>query len=46
MILDVTSPFFQVEDRQWRSCVIEVFYRYFGALWMDEKVSDFGPKVS
>jgi hypothetical protein len=39
IVLDVTSPFFHVEGRQWRSSVIEVFYRYFGAIWMDERVS-------
>jgi len=39
IVLDVISPFFHVEDRQWRSSVIEVFYRYFGAIWMDERVS-------
>ena len=39
IILDVTSPFFRVEDRQWRSCVIDIFYRYFSALWEDDRVS-------
>lgn len=39
IILDVTNPSFHVEERQWRSSVIEVFYRYFSALWVDDKVS-------
>jgi len=39
IVLDVTSPFFHVEGQQWRSSIIEVFYRYFGAIWMDERVS-------
>ncbi|KAJ7774854.1 hypothetical protein B0H16DRAFT_1508657 [Mycena metata] len=37
IILDVTSPSFNIEGRQWRSSIIEVFYRYFLALWADEK---------
>ncbi|KAJ7172444.1 hypothetical protein C8R46DRAFT_149097 [Mycena filopes] len=37
IILDVTSPAFNIEGRQWRSSIIEVFYRYFSALWADEK---------
>ncbi|KAF7338262.1 hypothetical protein MVEN_02051500 [Mycena venus] len=37
IILDVTSPAFSIEGRQWRSSIIEVFYRYFFALWADEK---------
>ncbi|KAJ7452375.1 hypothetical protein B0H11DRAFT_2327847, partial [Mycena galericulata] len=37
IILDVTSPAFDIEGRQWRSSIIEVFYRYFSALWADEK---------
>ncbi|KAJ7449837.1 hypothetical protein FB451DRAFT_1286715 [Mycena latifolia] len=37
IILDVTSPAFNIEGRQWRSSIIEVFYRYFFALWADEK---------
>ena len=39
IILDVTNPSFHVEERQWRSSVIEVFYRYFSALWVDDKVT-------
>ncbi|KAF8964709.1 hypothetical protein BDZ97DRAFT_1815206 [Flammula alnicola] len=35
MISDVTSPAFEIEGRQWRSSVIEVFYYYFSALWAD-----------
>ncbi|KAF7294902.1 hypothetical protein MIND_01028100 [Mycena indigotica] len=37
IVLDVTSPAFYVEGRQWRSSIIEVFYRFFFALWTDEK---------
>ncbi|KAJ7109404.1 hypothetical protein C8R44DRAFT_286771 [Mycena epipterygia] len=37
IILDVTSPAFGIEGRQWRSSIVEVFYRYFFALWADEK---------
>lgn len=38
MISDVTSPAFNVEGRQWRSSVIEIFYHYFTALWADATV--------
>ena len=38
MISDVTSPAFNVEGRQWRSSVIEIFYHYFAALWADPTV--------
>ncbi|KAJ7709877.1 hypothetical protein B0H17DRAFT_1029591 [Mycena rosella] len=37
IILDVTCPAFNIEGRQWRSSIIEVFYRYFFALWADER---------
>ncbi|KAJ7219313.1 hypothetical protein GGX14DRAFT_435653 [Mycena pura] len=37
IILDVTSASFNIDGRQWRSSIIEVFYRYFVALWADEK---------
>ncbi|KAJ7063344.1 hypothetical protein C8F01DRAFT_1132647 [Mycena amicta] len=37
IILDVSSPAFNIEGRQWRSSIIEVFYRFFFALWTDEK---------
>ncbi|KAH9951250.1 hypothetical protein B0H21DRAFT_272251 [Amylocystis lapponica] len=37
IILDVTSPAFNVEDRQWRSSVIDVFYYFFSCLWTDER---------
>ncbi|KAJ7285806.1 hypothetical protein C8J57DRAFT_1431486 [Mycena rebaudengoi] len=39
IILDVTSPAFNIEGRQWRSSVTEIFYRFFFALWADEKES-------
>jgi len=41
IILDVTSPAFNIEDRQWRSSVIDVFYHYFSATWADERVGHF-----
>ncbi|KAI0748219.1 hypothetical protein C8Q80DRAFT_1104066 [Daedaleopsis nitida] len=37
VVQDVTSPAFMVEDRQWRSSVIDVFRYFFGALWEDER---------
>ncbi|KAJ3801305.1 hypothetical protein GGU11DRAFT_741651 [Lentinula aff. detonsa] len=37
IIMDVTSPAFIVEGRQWRSSIIEVFYYYFSTFWVDEK---------
>ncbi|KAK7020581.1 hypothetical protein R3P38DRAFT_3272569 [Favolaschia claudopus] len=38
IVLDATNPAFNIEDRQWRSSIIEIFYRYFSALWVDDKV--------
>ncbi|KAJ7128150.1 hypothetical protein C8R43DRAFT_957635 [Mycena crocata] len=38
IISDLTSPAFNIKGRQWRSSIIEVFYRYFFALWADEKI--------
>ncbi|KAF9482782.1 hypothetical protein BDN70DRAFT_800871 [Pholiota conissans] len=35
MISDVTSPAFNVDGRQWRSSVIQIFNSYFSALWAD-----------
>ncbi|KIJ69367.1 hypothetical protein HYDPIDRAFT_36436 [Hydnomerulius pinastri MD-312] len=37
IIMDVTSPAFQVEGRPWRSCVLDIFYFCFQSIWMDEK---------
>ncbi|KAI0362213.1 hypothetical protein OH77DRAFT_1416438 [Trametes cingulata] len=37
MVEDVTSPAFVVEDRQWRSSVIDIFRYFFSALWEDER---------
>ncbi|OBZ75571.1 hypothetical protein A0H81_04216 [Grifola frondosa] len=37
IIEDVTSPSFNVEDRQWRSSVIEVFYYFFSSMWIDDR---------
>ncbi|KAF4615386.1 hypothetical protein D9613_003079 [Agrocybe pediades] len=35
MITDVSSPAFDVEGRQWRSSVIDIFFWFFSALWSD-----------
>ncbi|KAK0210802.1 hypothetical protein DFS33DRAFT_1251098 [Desarmillaria ectypa] len=37
MILDSPSPDFQVEGRQWKSNVGDVFYYFFTSLWADKK---------
>ncbi|KAI9070388.1 hypothetical protein FKP32DRAFT_1586228 [Trametes sanguinea] len=37
MVEDATSPAFDVEDRQWRSSVIDIFRYFFSALWDDER---------
>ncbi|CDO71214.1 hypothetical protein BN946_scf184863.g9 [Trametes cinnabarina] len=37
MVEDTTSPSFDVEDRQWRSSVIDIFRYFFSALWDDER---------
>lgn len=39
MVLDVTHPAFQIEDRQWRPSVIEIFNHYFSCMWKDPTVS-------
>lgn len=39
IILDIISPSFTVEDRQWRSSVIDIFYYFFTAKWADQSVS-------
>ena len=39
MILDVNHPAFQIEDRQWRPSVIEIFIHYFACIWKDPTVS-------
>ncbi|KAF8894642.1 hypothetical protein BD779DRAFT_1502197 [Infundibulicybe gibba] len=36
IILDVTSPHFNVDDRQWQSSVTDIFCYYFTSLWADE----------
>ncbi|KAH9946036.1 uncharacterized protein BXZ73DRAFT_86240 [Epithele typhae] len=36
IVEDVTSPAFNVEDRQWRSSVNSIFYYFFRALWEDD----------
>ncbi|EJD06034.1 uncharacterized protein FOMMEDRAFT_119510 [Fomitiporia mediterranea MF3/22] len=36
IILDVAKPSFTVEGRQWRSSVMEIFYRFFSCLWSSE----------
>ncbi|KAI0062284.1 hypothetical protein BV25DRAFT_1804358 [Artomyces pyxidatus] len=35
IILDVTNPAFNVEERQWRSSIICAFTYYFTAMWKD-----------
>ncbi|RDB21389.1 hypothetical protein Hypma_011626 [Hypsizygus marmoreus] len=37
IILDVTSPYFNVENRQWRSSVADIFYFFFSAMWGDQQ---------
>ncbi|KAH7926319.1 hypothetical protein BV22DRAFT_1063234 [Leucogyrophana mollusca] len=37
IVLDVTSPSFHVEGRQWKSSVLDIFYRCFESMWLDEK---------
>ncbi|KAJ3559109.1 hypothetical protein NM688_g537 [Phlebia brevispora] len=37
IILDVTSPAFVVEDRQWGPNVIDVFHYFFSSVWDDER---------
>ncbi|PCH38065.1 hypothetical protein WOLCODRAFT_136025 [Wolfiporia cocos MD-104 SS10] len=36
MVLDVTSPYFDVEGRQWRTSATIIFQRFFSRLWMDD----------
>lgn len=38
MVLDVTNPAFVLDDRQWRSSIIDIFYHFFSALWLDDRV--------
>lgn len=38
IVSDVTSPAFVVEGQQWHSSVIETFYHYFSAMWLDPSV--------
>ncbi|KAH7914698.1 hypothetical protein BJ138DRAFT_1143394 [Hygrophoropsis aurantiaca] len=37
IVLDVTSPSFHVEGRQWKSSVLDIFYYNFESMWLDEK---------
>jgi hypothetical protein len=39
IIMDVTSPRFNVEGRQWRPNVVDIFYHYFTCMWADSRVS-------
>jgi hypothetical protein len=39
VVLDVTSPDFNVEGRRWRPSIIDVFFYFFSALWADEQVN-------
>ncbi|KAF8910955.1 hypothetical protein CPB84DRAFT_1842225 [Gymnopilus junonius] len=36
MVSDVTNPAFNVEGRQWRSSVSEIFFAFFSAMWADD----------
>ena len=38
IILDVTSPGFVVEDRQWGPNIIDIFHHFFSSMWTDERV--------
>jgi len=44
MITDISSPAFDVEGRQWRPSVIDIFYWFFSSLWNDPNVS-IGPAL-
>ncbi|KAG1715706.1 hypothetical protein ID866_1469 [Astraeus odoratus] len=37
VIMDVKSPAFRIEDRQWRLSVLDVFYFFFQLMWLDPK---------
>ncbi|KAG1772712.1 hypothetical protein EDD22DRAFT_947279 [Suillus occidentalis] len=37
MVLDITSPDFEVKDRPWKHSIIDLFYHAFEPLWIDEK---------
>jgi len=37
MTLDITSPDFVAEIRPWKHNVVDIFYRAFEPLWVDEK---------
>ncbi|KAG6909693.1 hypothetical protein DXG01_015894 [Tephrocybe rancida] len=37
IMLDMLSPSFNVEDRQWQSCLSDVFYSFFTPLWVDQR---------
>ncbi|KAF9815310.1 hypothetical protein IEO21_04673 [Rhodonia placenta] len=37
IVLDVTSPVFHVEGRQWKTSIVAIFDRFFSCLWMDER---------
>ncbi|KAG6814363.1 hypothetical protein H0H92_010949 [Tricholoma furcatifolium] len=36
VILDVINPSFNIEDRQWRSSVADVFFYFFSSQWADQ----------
>lgn len=46
MILDITSPDFTVEDRQWKPSVIDIFFYFFSALWADDRVRKENESIS
>ncbi|KAI6150742.1 hypothetical protein BKA82DRAFT_122595 [Pisolithus tinctorius] len=37
IIMDVKSPTFQVKDRPWKICVLDIFYFFFQLIWLDKK---------
>ncbi|KAI6022693.1 hypothetical protein EDC04DRAFT_3067434 [Pisolithus marmoratus] len=37
IIMDVKNPAFQVKDRPWKICVLDIFYFFFQLTWSDTK---------
>lgn len=35
IVMDVISPSFEVEDRQWRPAIIDIFEHFFARMWAD-----------
>lgn len=38
IIVNIKSPEFEIEGREWRLCVLDIFYSYFQSIWSDPKV--------